>query len=267
MKLQRLVSFLIALISGVVFVWAENNYKVSSPSPLNVRNVPSKTGDILGTFQSGQNIEVLSVDNGWAKVKLDGNTGYVMVEYIEPLIVAPKSNGQSAVAVKADGNIAPNNNSMSPEDVDPFEAERKNSVYELVYSAASFDDVKLTGSYGISFTILPWKMAPQLYGGIHCSPLNFNYGLVDSDYTSSVVKLGPALGYYFTPKMFLAVPLDLICDIYTNGNDETETAWGMSLAPTVYIGSGGGVFFGPQFTIGFEGDSDISCGFRAGIYF
>lgn len=84
---------------------------------------------------------------------------------------------------------------------------------------------------------------------------------------SDIIKLGPVIGYYFTPKTFISIPLDVLCDVYFDSEDKTKTAWGMSLAPTVYMGSKGGVFVGPQFTIGFSGGSKVSCGFRAGIYF
>ncbi len=84
MKLRK-ASILIALMIGVASVFAENNYRVTSSSRLNVRKSPSASSVILGTFQSGQEIEVLSVNKGWAKVKYNGKTGYVNVKYITPL--------------------------------------------------------------------------------------------------------------------------------------------------------------------------------------
>ncbi len=150
---------------------------------------------------------------------------------------------------------------------DAFEQDRKEWAFEVSFCASSFEDVKLSGSYGLSWTSLPWKLAPRLYAGYHFSPFNFNFGLVDSSMTSDLIKLGPAIGYYFTPKIFISMPLNVLCDVYFDSDDNTKTAWGMSLAPTVYIGSKGGVFIGPQFTVGFSGDSKVSCGFRAGIYF
>lgn len=84
MRFKRLVSTLMmALI--VVAALAENNYKVTSSSRLNVRKSPSTSAAVLGTFESGQQIEVVSVNNGWAKVKYNGKTGYVSDKYIAPL--------------------------------------------------------------------------------------------------------------------------------------------------------------------------------------
>lgn len=69
----------------VITTFAENNYKVTSSSRLNVRKSPSTSAAVLGTFESGQQIEVVTVSNGWAKVKYNGKTGYVSDKYIAPL--------------------------------------------------------------------------------------------------------------------------------------------------------------------------------------
>lgn len=69
----------------VVTAMAENNYKVTSSSRLNVRKSPSTSGAVIGTFISGQQIEVISINIGWAKVKYNGKIGYVSEKYISPL--------------------------------------------------------------------------------------------------------------------------------------------------------------------------------------
>lgn len=84
MKIPRVIATL-ALALVVVSALAENNYKVTSSSRLNVRKSPSTAGQILGTFESGQQIEVLNIDKGWAKVKFNGKTGYVSAKYITEL--------------------------------------------------------------------------------------------------------------------------------------------------------------------------------------
>ncbi len=84
MRILRFFTTL-ALALVVVSAMAENNYKVTSSSRLNVRKAPSTSGQILGTFESSQQIEVLDIDNGWAKVKFNGKTGYVSAKYITAL--------------------------------------------------------------------------------------------------------------------------------------------------------------------------------------
>lgn len=69
----------------VIMAFAENNYRVTSSSRLNVRKSPSTSSAVLGTFESGQQIEVVSLSNGWAKVMYNGKTGYVSDKYIAPL--------------------------------------------------------------------------------------------------------------------------------------------------------------------------------------
>lgn len=84
MRISR-IFITLALALVVVSAMAENNYKVTSSSRLNVRKAPSTSGQILGTFESGQQIEVINIDKGWAKVKFNGKTGYVSAKYITAL--------------------------------------------------------------------------------------------------------------------------------------------------------------------------------------
>lgn len=146
-----------------------------------------------------------------------------------------------------------------------FEAERKKNFYELFFSSSSFEDAKGSGTYGMSWTMYPWKIVPRLYAGIHFSPFGFNFGL--NDLTCDVVRFGPSLGFYITPKILVSMPLDVMCTIYFDENDNEKTAWGISVSPAIYVGKKVGIFFGPQLSAGFSDGSDVTCGFRTGIYF
>lgn len=151
---------------------------------------------------------------------------------------------------------------------DSFEKNRNSLLWEIGYSASSFDDVKLSGSYGFSGTILPWKLVNRLYIGIHFSALNFNFGLVDSEYASCDIKFGPALGYYFTETTFVSMPINIVCNVNPEGkSDKTRTAWGMQVSPSIYLGKNFGIYIGPQLTIGFSEGSKANIGFKAGVYF
>lgn len=162
--------------------------------------------------------------------------------------------------------FAPYNENISEPSTDEINIpNRKSSTYEVGYSASTFNDVKLSGSYGIAMTMLPWNLFDNLYAGFHFSPFNFNFGL--SELTSDAIKLGPALGYYITPTIFIALPIVVICDVYFQ-NSETKTAWGMSFSPSIYAGSTKfGAFAGPLFSVGFQGNTKMSFGFRGGLYF
>lgn len=68
----------------VVVAFAENTHKVTSTT-LNVRRAPSTGARVLGTLHKGDQIEVLQIARGWAKVNYNGSTGYVSEKYIAPL--------------------------------------------------------------------------------------------------------------------------------------------------------------------------------------
>lgn len=83
MRLKLIIAALCLCSAASLF--AEVNYRVTSSSRLNVRRSPSTTGTVLGTFKSGQEITVLSINNGWAKVEFNNSVGYVSAKYITEL--------------------------------------------------------------------------------------------------------------------------------------------------------------------------------------
>ena len=220
MIFKRFISSLMMSLI-VVAALAENNYKETFSSPLNIREAAFP----------------------------DANDS----QFVKTVSTKETQSVQS-------------NNTQTPE-ISDFESERQACVFEFSYDAGLFKEAKLSGSYGLSLTGWPWKILPRLYAGIHFSPLNFNYGL--NGFHCAEIRLGPAIACYFTPKIFISMPLSILCQIHMKDGDydKTTTGWGMKLAPAVYLGNKAGVFFGPQFTFGFSGNSKASCGFRTGIYF
>lgn len=232
----------------------------------------------------GETLESIAAKYNVTEAQLiEANPGAANLFYVGLVLNIPENT--TAPATQASQPASPTNQNISVsqnttnnnvgnsysftnvESDDAFEKERKDGAFELSYCAGSFEDVKSSGSYGFGWSYLPWKLAPRFYAGIHFSPLNFNFGLVPSSLSSDIIKLGPTIGYYFTPKIFAMMPLDVLCRVYFDNNDKMKTSWAMSLAPKLYIGSGGGVFIGPQITIPFIDGAEVSCGFRAGIYF
>ncbi|MBD8006615.1 SH3 domain-containing protein, partial [Bacillus norwichensis] len=55
---------------------------VQSGSSLNVRSKASTSGSIIGKLSSGAKVSVQSESGGWAKITLNGKTGYVSSEYL-----------------------------------------------------------------------------------------------------------------------------------------------------------------------------------------
>lgn len=83
--MRRLLFIFALCLCSSLALFAETNYKVSSASRLNVRKSPSTSGAVLGTLKSGQEITVLSIQNGWAKVEFNKGFGYVSAKYITEL--------------------------------------------------------------------------------------------------------------------------------------------------------------------------------------
>lgn len=52
---------------------------------LNVRNIPSINGNVIGILHKGDIIDVYSISEGWAKIKFYGHDGYVAAEYLKEL--------------------------------------------------------------------------------------------------------------------------------------------------------------------------------------
>lgn len=91
------------------------------------------------------------------------------------------------------------------------------------------------GMYGFSMNRLENKRI-----GISVSA-KVNYGLVDSDYASSLIKIGPNYSYALTDKLWFYAPLcaNLIISNYPSydkyGNEELEmdVNWGVDLTPSL----------------------------------
>ncbi|MGM9532775.1 SH3 domain-containing protein [Intestinibacter sp.] len=73
--------------------WASSKYidvveneattiKKVSASSLNMRKGPSTSYQVITTLSKGQAVEVISVDNGWAKIKYNSKIGYVSNKYL-----------------------------------------------------------------------------------------------------------------------------------------------------------------------------------------
>lgn len=193
-------------------------------------------------------------------------------ETISPTVSTPSETIYPAISTPSEEGTQSVHKDITKKENSPREeGERKSSAFEIGYTAGRFDGVKETGSYGLGMTFLPWNIVDKLYAGFHLSPFSFNFGLVDSDFVTDIIKLGPAIGYYFTPNIFVALPVVALCSLSfkdpETGKSKTMTEWGMACAPSIYIGKKFGVYVGPFFSMGFKGKTKVDCGFRAGFYF
>ena len=79
-----------------------------SQSRLNVRNRPSTDSQVLGVLQPDEQIEVVSIEGQWAKIRYRSNVGYVALRYIER-VEQPEVVKKEVVVVPAKKEVsAPN---------------------------------------------------------------------------------------------------------------------------------------------------------------
>ena len=146
LKLRSLV-LSIALIISTIVAFADNNYRVVSTSRLNVRKSPS-TGAVIGSLASGQEIEVVSIDKGWAKVKYKNGFGYVSSKYIAPLLT------------KSSTNIPLNKKAQSASNGYSFEKVNTGFVVEKKVENTTFfhyTDIYLSAQAGVGFSSFSWN--------------------------------------------------------------------------------------------------------------
>ena len=151
MKYMKLRSFvlLVALVISTLVVFADNNYKVISSSRLNVRKTPSIKGLVLGRFESGQEIEVVLIDKGWAKVKFKDGFGYVSDKYIAPLLTKEKTE------TKVNNTVQPNKKPYSFERVD--NSYTKKDSPENIFTLLENVDIYLSAQAGAGYSNFIWN--------------------------------------------------------------------------------------------------------------
>lgn len=80
---KRLSILFAAVILSILQAFCSDYYKVTSNNNLNVRNHPSTSGQIVGQLKPGSLVEVMSINQGWAKISFsDSSQGYVSADYI-----------------------------------------------------------------------------------------------------------------------------------------------------------------------------------------
>lgn len=101
--MKKYLVIIIALIMTISWgtVMAQVNSKAVATATLNVRGTMSTAGDVLGTISQGQELEILGIEAGWARINYFGQPGYVLTEYI----VSLTDNGNSEIVQVYDAEI------------------------------------------------------------------------------------------------------------------------------------------------------------------
>ncbi len=62
----------------------DGNGQVTAKTTVNIRKTPSETGEKLGKLRQGEKLElIMNQEDGWSKVKYNGQTAYVKSEFVE----------------------------------------------------------------------------------------------------------------------------------------------------------------------------------------
>ncbi|MBQ6322709.1 MAG: SH3 domain-containing protein, partial [Lachnospiraceae bacterium] len=49
---------------------------------LNIRSTPGTDGEILGKLAAGEEVNVLSIQDGWAQIEYQNKTAYISEKYL-----------------------------------------------------------------------------------------------------------------------------------------------------------------------------------------
>ena len=78
--------------SGIIQA-KESSYEVNVATFLNVREQPESGSPVLFTLQNGEKVTPLSIENGWAKIEIDGKTGYASMDFLNEIDVHKTRSG------------------------------------------------------------------------------------------------------------------------------------------------------------------------------
>lgn len=97
-KVTSLVLFCLLLFSfAPVMAMAEGGKEATTNARVNFRTQATVSSDVMETLEANTKVEVLSVADDWAKVRLEGKTGYIYADFIQE---SAKSKSQAMVTIK-----------------------------------------------------------------------------------------------------------------------------------------------------------------------
>ena len=107
-------------------------------SKLNVRETPSINDNIIGELDHGDSVEVLSIQEEWAKIKFNQGIGYIYAKYLvdkEPPQLLPTNEGTNLENVKEEIHIIVNKKNRS------LQLRKRNELIGEYKIALGFDPV------------------------------------------------------------------------------------------------------------------------------
>ena len=87
MRTLTIVLTAVLLLAGGSALAAGGQHKVTA-NRLYFRSEPSSSGEVIARLSSGTVVTVISTDDGWAKARWDGKTGYLSADYLDKITAA-----------------------------------------------------------------------------------------------------------------------------------------------------------------------------------
>lgn len=226
----------------------------------------------LHTVQRGETLESIATKYGVTVDALkQANKDAQQYLYAGMKLVIPhKANAVHP----STGNIKENGETRvyDPNSITSFSSEKNNNdgtdltlTWGFTYMAGTFDDIKVSGHYGIMVETYDIKSSGLGFGGILGS---FNFGLVDSDFASDLIQIGPNYSFLLGSSNNSRLIIPFYINYSSFGEKYKELtgksdAWGWSINPKIYFGC---IQAGLLFSGGFE-ESSVSTGFSAALVF
>ena len=115
---------------------------VESNSSLNVRKSASSSAAVVTTLKKGKEVTVLSESNGWAKISVDGKTGYVSTAYLS------EKTSNYIKYVSIDQNSTLNVRSASNTSSSVVTKIKVNTSVEVTSTSNGWSKIKVNGKEG-----------------------------------------------------------------------------------------------------------------------
>lgn len=82
---MRVFIWLIFNLCCCLFLTAQTKYEVTTNTFLNIRSSASVDAPVVGTIDRGGEVDVYTIENGWAKIAFDYGYAYVSSDYLKPV--------------------------------------------------------------------------------------------------------------------------------------------------------------------------------------
>ena len=196
-----------------------NTYKVVNAQSLNVRSAPTTKSGVVGILKSGEEIEVISISNNWAKIKYKGKIAYVSVSYLQKVEREKTSQYTTLVSQKQTTNTTTYSKTNTVSKTTSEQSSEESILGYKIRCMYSQNIVKKDDSFNLDWSLILFRqIAKPLYIGtglgIKNHSTNQNYNISGLPYDN---VMGSMTSLYIPIELGLRYPWEngFSFDIYT----------------------------------------------------